>query len=74
MLRFAVSPIRHEDAQVGLITIEDITQQRVAGAAMNSFLAKAAHELRTPLTNIRLFVEDALERCEHDRRGHEQVP
>lgn len=69
ILRFAVSPIRHEDAQMGLITIEDITQQRVAGAAMNSFLARAAHELRTPLTNIRLFVEDALERCEHDATG-----
>jgi signal transduction histidine kinase len=47
-----------------LVTIEDITQQRVAAAAMNSFLAKAAHELRTPLTNIRLFVEEALEDCE----------
>lgn len=69
VLRFTVSPIRQEDSQVGLITIEDITQQRVATAAMNSFLAKAAHELRTPLTNIRLFVEDALEQCEHDASG-----
>ncbi len=33
---------------------------------MNSFLAKAAHELRTPLTNVRLLVEDALERCQQD--------
>jgi signal transduction histidine kinase len=49
-----------------LVTIEDITQQRVAQEAMSSFLAKAAHELRTPLTNIRLFVEEALEQCEHD--------
>jgi len=69
VLRFSVTPIRQEDSQVGLIIIEDITQQRVATAAMNSFLAKAAHELRTPLTNIRLFVEDALERCENDPAG-----
>lgn len=69
VLRFSVTPIRQENSQVGLITIEDITQQRVATAAMNSFLAKAAHELRTPLTNIRLFVEDALERCENDPAG-----
>ena len=66
VLKFTVLPIRHEDSHFGLITIEDVTQQRVAEAAMNSFLAKAAHELRTPLTNIRLFVEDALEHCERD--------
>jgi signal transduction histidine kinase len=54
---------------LGLVTIEDVTQQRVAEAAMNSFLAKAAHELRTPLTNIRLFVEEALEHCERDPAG-----
>jgi signal transduction histidine kinase len=64
VLRFAVAPIRHAEAHYVLVTIEDITQQRVAAAAMNSFLAKAAHELRTPLTNIRLFVEEALEDCE----------
>jgi signal transduction histidine kinase len=69
VLRFTVSPIRHENARFGLVTIEDVTQQRVAGAAMHSFLAQAAHELRTPLTNIRLFVEDALERCEQDAPG-----
>jgi signal transduction histidine kinase len=66
VLRFTVCPVRQEDSHFGLVTIEDVTQQRVAGAAMNTFLAKAAHELRTPLTNIRLLVEEALERCEHD--------
>lgn len=69
VLRFTISSIRREDSQMGLISIEDVTQQKVAAAAMNSFLAKAAHELRTPLTNIRLFVEDALERCEQDPAG-----
>ncbi len=66
VLRFTIQPIRHADARFALITIDDVTQQRVATAAMNSFLAKAAHELRTPLTNIRLFVEEALEQCERN--------
>lgn len=65
-LRFTIAPIRHAEAHFALITIEDVTQQRVAAAAMNSFLARAAHELRTPLTNIRLFVEEALEHCERN--------
>jgi signal transduction histidine kinase len=66
VLRFTVVPIRQGQVHFVLVTIEDITQQRVATTAMNSFLAKAAHELRTPLTNIRLFVEEALEHCERD--------
>ena len=65
-LRFTIAPIRHAEAHFALMTIEDVTQQRVAAAAMNSFLARAAHELRTPLTNIRLFVEEALEHCERN--------
>jgi len=66
VLRFTVVPIRQGQLHFALVIIDDITQQRVATAAMNSFLAKAAHELRTPLTNIRLFVEEALEQCERD--------
>jgi signal transduction histidine kinase len=65
-LRFTVASIRHAETHFALMTIEDVTQQRVAAAAMNSFLARAAHELRTPLTNIRLFVEEALESCERN--------
>jgi signal transduction histidine kinase len=44
--------------------VEDVTQQRVAAAARDSFLAQATHELRSPLTNIRLYVEKALEDTE----------
>jgi signal transduction histidine kinase len=66
VLRYTISPTGHGNTHFVLVTIEDVTQQRVAEAAMNSFLAKAAHELRTPLTNIRLFVEEALEHCERD--------
>jgi signal transduction histidine kinase len=64
VLRFTIAPTRHDDAHSALVMIEDVTQQRVAGAAITSFLAKAAHELRTPLTNIRLYVEEALEHCD----------
>jgi two-component system sensor histidine kinase VicK len=49
-----------------MVLIEDVTQQRIAEAARNSFLAKAAHELRTPLTNIRLYVENAVDDCGND--------
>jgi signal transduction histidine kinase len=71
VLRFTVAPLRSTE-ETGpqtpriLMTIDDVTQQKVAAAAMNSFLAKAAHELRTPLTNIRLFVEEALEDQQRD--------
>ncbi|MBN1506329.1 MAG: PAS domain-containing sensor histidine kinase [Sedimentisphaerales bacterium] len=66
VLKYTICPVRREDSRLGLAAIEDITQQKVAEAAMNSFLAKAAHELRTPLTNVRLLVEDTLERCHQD--------
>jgi signal transduction histidine kinase len=69
VLRYTIAPTGRGEARFVLVTIEDVTQQRVAEAAMNSFLAKAAHELRTPLTNIRLFVEEALEHCERDPAG-----
>ncbi len=48
------------------VLIEDITQQRVADRARNSFVAQATHELRTPLTNIRLYVEQAVDEGETD--------
>ena len=66
ILRFTVRPIGEEDSGVAVVVIEDITQQKVAEEARNSFLAKAAHELRTPLTNIRLYAEGALEDSEHN--------
>jgi signal transduction histidine kinase len=49
-----------------MVTIEDITQQKVAERARNDFLAHAAHELRTPLTNVQLYVEKALEDYQDD--------
>jgi signal transduction histidine kinase len=61
ILRFSVRPVRREDHAAAILMIEDITQQRVADEARNSFVAQATHELRTPLTNIRLYVEQAIE-------------
>jgi signal transduction histidine kinase len=66
VLRFTVRAICGDDARSAMVLIEDITQQRIAEAARNSFLAKAAHELRTPLTNIRLYVENAVDHCGSD--------
>jgi PAS domain S-box-containing protein len=61
VLRIGVRPLRRDDASAVLITIEDVTQQRVADESRHSFVAQATHELRTPLTNMRLCLETALE-------------
>lgn len=61
VLRFSVRPVRKQDTAAVMLMIEDITQQRVAEQARNSFIAQVTHELRTPLTNIRLYVETAID-------------
>jgi PAS domain S-box-containing protein len=62
ILRVHVRPMRRaEDAGGALLTFEDVTQQRIADEARNSFVAQATHELRMPLTNMRLCLEDALD-------------
>lgn len=67
VLRFSVRPVRKEDAATALVLIEDVTQQRVADASRNAFVAQATHELRTPLTNIRLYVDGLLEEPDADQ-------
>jgi PAS domain S-box-containing protein len=64
--RIHIRPLRREDDGGALVTLEDITQQRVADAARNNFVAQATHELRTPLTNMRLCLENALEDQDSD--------
>ncbi len=64
VLRFTIRPLHAEGMNLALVVVEDVTQQRVAAAARDSFLAQATHELRSPLTNIRLYVEQALEDTE----------
>jgi len=66
LLRFAVRPICRGESPAALVIIDDITQQRVAEQARNTFIAQATHELRMPLTNIRLYVETALESGDDD--------
>jgi len=61
VLRFIVRAARKEDSAVGVVLIEDVTQQRVADAARNMFVAQSTHELRAPLTNMKLYVEMALD-------------
>lgn len=65
VLRFGIRPVQAEEIGV-MVTIDDITQQKVAERARNDFLAHAAHELRTPLTNVQLYVEKALEDYQDD--------
>ncbi len=66
ILKFNLRPVRKDDAAAAMIVIEDITQQKIAEEARNSFVAQATHELRTPLTNIRLYVEQAMDEGEDD--------
>lgn len=66
VLRFNVRPVRRDDNASAMLTIEDITQQKVAEEARHAFVAQATHELRTPLTNIRLYVESAIDEGEND--------
>jgi signal transduction histidine kinase len=61
VLRVHVRPLRREDTCTALVTLEDVTQLRVAEAARHTFVAHATHELRTPLTNMRLCLETAIE-------------
>lgn len=66
VLRFCVRPVRRGDADSAMILIEDITQQRTAERARNTFINQVTHELRTPLTNIRLYTETAMGDGEND--------
>ena len=66
VLRFSVRPVRRDDAASAMVTIEDITQQKVAEEARHAFVAHTTHELRTPLTNIRLYVETAIDEGENN--------
>src|SRR6185437_274369 len=45
VLRFTVRQVRKGDGGAAMIVIDDVTQQRVADAARNSFVAHVAHEL-----------------------------
>jgi signal transduction histidine kinase len=66
VLRFEVRPIRRNDTDEVLLMIYDVTQQRVADASRNAFVAHVTHELRTPLTNIRLYLETIADDGEKD--------
>jgi PAS domain S-box-containing protein len=72
LLRFTVRRVRQNDSASAMLTIEDVTQQRVAEEARHAFVAQATHELRTPLTNIRLYVETALDEGAQDEQVRAQ--
>ncbi|MBX3358932.1 MAG: PAS domain-containing protein [Phycisphaeraceae bacterium] len=61
VLRYSLFRPAGDASGAGLLIIDDLTQQRVADRARDSFVAQATHELRTPLTNIRLYIETLLE-------------
>lgn len=66
VLRVSVRGARNLPDGAVVVTIEDVTQLKLAEQSRNSFVAQATHELRTPLTNIRLYVEQLVDEGEED--------
>ncbi len=66
ILRYDIRPMRCNGAEHVLITVHDVTQQRVADRSRNSFVAHITHELRNPLTTIGLYLDTAANEGEKD--------
>ncbi len=73
ILRFTVTPMREREGVCAVITIEDVTRQRMAERSRHEFLAQATHELRTPLTNIRLYVDEAIDAGDEDAKARAEA-
>ncbi len=61
ILNVCITRFEHNDGLYAIITIDDVTQLRLAQESQSAFIAQATHELRTPLTSIRLYAEEAIE-------------
>ena len=66
VVRFSAARLDGLGEPAVLVTLEDVTQQRIADQAREAFVAQATHELRTPLTNIRLYVDTLMEGDDSD--------
>lgn len=66
VLRFGVRAARGVPDAAVLVSVEDITQFKLAEDSRSAFVAQATHELRTPLTNIRLYIEQLVDEGEED--------
>jgi two-component system phosphate regulon sensor histidine kinase PhoR len=73
VVRYVVRPIKNDGSRDAVILVQDVTQQHVAAAAREAFVAHVAHELRTPLTNILLWAQTAAERGADDPRMTERA-
>ena len=61
VLRLSARPVKRGGGGRLYVTVEDVTQQRMADEARNALIASATHELRTPLTNVRLYIEELID-------------
>lgn len=73
VLRMTAARVTGASGSMITVLIEDVSQQRLADASRDAFLAQATHELRTPLTNIRLYVETLLEEPEPDAKARQNA-
>jgi len=56
-----------------LLTLRDITQQRIGEASRDAFIAHVSHELRSPLTNIRAYAETLMSDLILDAAGQKEA-
>ena len=73
VLRVMAARVEQDDVLRVMLSIEDVTQQRLIDESQNAFIAQATHELRTPLTNIRLYAEEAIESEEDESELREKA-
>ena len=73
VVRYVVRPIKGDGSRDAVVLLQDVTQQHVAAASRETFVAHVAHELRTPLTNIMLWAQTAAERGAEDPRMTERA-
>lgn len=68
MLRVSFSPLMDEGGKsIGsLITMRDVTQQKMAERATEEFVLHVSHELKQPLSSIRLYVESLMDQDVED--------
>ncbi len=66
VLRVGVRAARDLPGASVFVSVQDVTQMKLAEDSRSAFVAQATHELRAPLTNIRLYIEQLVDEGEQD--------